>query len=104
MWTNGAVVVVKHGDERIASAIEDGIGRSQGKHISKEDKISNEIKQKKIRTKILDARRRYAGVGNKPSKLELMWEIPCAMVICGLQSLCRIVRCLAKGTRSLLKN
>lgn len=99
MWSRGAVVIIKHGDEGIGNAIESGyLAKSkipkEYKEMEKKYAIMKVGRESEIQEKIRKANNKY---GRKPTLLEkigsilmrpiIALEIAYAMVVCGIEFL-----------------
>lgn len=101
MWSKGAVVIIKHGDEGIGNAVESGyLAKSkipkEYKEMEKEYAIMKIGRESEIQEKIRKANNKY---GRKPSLLEkigsvlmkpiIVLEVIYAMAVCGFEFLFR---------------
>lgn len=107
MWTKGAVVVVKRGDEGFANSMEECL---LGKHAktpqkpAKRDDIRKKMRQEKTNAMILDARKKYGKLGRKRSKPLAALEVGYSLTACGIAWLVNRVKNLAFRTQTLVKN
>lgn len=110
MWSNGAVVVVKYGDKRIADPIEQGVLTAKiGKHQKKPEFWDDAKAQKKLyvhktNQKIMEARLKYAYDKRSTSKTLERLEIGYAIIVYGISRAWRGITYLAKETISLVRN